>query len=210
MDFEAYLDDLPLLHSWDFGKTWNTGGFQVPHLRKMHEVVTKRFDKPRICEVGAGNSTLTFLHTGAERVVCVAPEHGLHQRIVDAADARGIDRSHLDYRVALSERELPKLAFDEEALFDVALIDGGHGWPNVFVDFCYLNAMLRAGGLLLIDDNQIYAIAELSRLLDQQDGFTHFDTVGKLEFWEKSTDDPFLPGHNLEPYIMEMSKTRPR
>jgi hypothetical protein len=48
-------------------------------------------------------------------------------------------------------------------------------------------------------------VAELGRLLAMQPGFKLVDEVGKLQFWEKQTDEQFLPGHNLEPYIVKMS-----
>ena len=74
--------------------------------------------------------------------------------------------------------------------FDVALIDGGHGWPTVFVDFCYANMMMRSGSVLLLDDIQIYAVGELARLLEQQPGFTLKEEIGKLQVWEKETASP--------------------
>jgi hypothetical protein len=35
MLFEEYLCNIPLLHSWDGGATWNTGGFDRQHLEKL-------------------------------------------------------------------------------------------------------------------------------------------------------------------------------
>jgi len=32
MGFDAFLQNLPLLHSWDRGQTWNTSGFGEEHL----------------------------------------------------------------------------------------------------------------------------------------------------------------------------------
>jgi hypothetical protein len=206
MNFGAYLDDLPLLHSWDGGETWNTGGFRANHLRGIYDAVAQRFDQPRIIETGAGNSTLTFLHLPIKRLVTIAPDRGVFERIIRWCNSHGLDRTKLDYRMRRSEVELPKVAFDERAHFDVALIDGNHGWPTVFVDFCYLNVMLRSGSLILIDDLQIYSVAELSRLLHLQPGFDLVSEVGKLQFWEKQIDDRFLPGIRREPYIVKMSK----
>ena len=88
----------------------------------------------------------------------------------------------------------------------MALIDGGHGWPTVFVDFCYLNLMMRKGALLFLDDTQIYSVAELGRLLELQPGFEIVHDLGKLQVWVKQTGDPFLPEHSREPYILDKSK----
>ena len=69
---------------------------------------------------------------------------------------------------------------------DAGFIDGNHGWPAVFVDFCYLNRMLRPGGLMFIDDVQIFAVAQLVCLLRQQT--PHYELVsveGKMATFRK-------------------------
>lgn len=204
MTFEAYLADLPLLHSWDNGVTWNTGGFMAWQLEELRRVATQ-FDRPRIIETGAGNSTLTFLHCQPARLVSIAPDAELQDRIRTYCVDHGLDTAPLEYLVERSEVALPTLAA-AGARFEVALIDGGHGWPTVFVDFCYLYNMLRKGGVLLLDDTQLHSVAELSRLLAMQPGFTLLGQHDKLQVWRKETDERFLPKHPLEPYIVEMSR----
>jgi len=207
-DFKIYLEDLPLLHSWDGGETWNTGGFNPRHLQVVFDhLVAHAPANPAIVETGAGNSTLTFLHLDPRRLVAIAPAADLRDRILDYCQSHGLDSSGLDFRVDRSELVLPPLAFDG-AVFDVALIDGGHGWPTVFVDFCYMSMMLRRGGILVLDDLQIHSVAELSRLLAEQPEFELAEDLGKLQLWHKTTDRPFLPEHSRQPYIL--SKTRRR
>lgn len=225
MDFNAYLADLPALHSWNLGETWNTGGFNANQLKRVHELVGERFgDRPvRILETGAGNSTITFLHLRPERLVAIAPAADLRDRILDYCTEHQIDTAPLDFRLERSEIELPRIAIGvagattaptPASRFDVVLIDGGHAWPTVFVDFCYANMMMRSGSLLFLDDIQIYAVGELARLLEQQPEFSLKEELGKLQVWEKQTDQRFLPGHLREPYIVAMSKkpgaARPR
>lgn len=210
--FEAYLGDLPRLHTWDLGKTWNTGGFNSRKLKRMHTIVSRHFDgrKIRVIETGAGNSTITFLQLPlVEQVVSIAPDAGLRDRIAAYCSEHGINVAPLDFRVERSEVELPTIALASAngataPGFDVTLIDGGHGWPTVFVDFCYTNVMMRAGALLFLDDLQIYSVTELSRLLAMQPGFTLREEIGKLQVWEKEDNRPFLPEHSREPYILDM------
>ena len=90
--------------------------------------------------------------------------------------------------------------------FDFALIDGAHGWPLVFVDFCYINAMLGAGALLMLDDIQLHSVKELSNLLHEQPGFSLVADLGKSLIFEKTTDDAYLPEWNQQPYIVRMSQ----
>lgn len=208
MTFESYLEDLPLLHSWDNGRTWNTGGFDRAQLRNIHDLALERFGREaRVIETGAGNSTITFLHLEPQRVVTIAPVERLRARILEHCAATGVPTGALDFRLGRSEVVLPEIALaTPRPRFDVALIDGGHGWPTVFVDFCYFHMLLGRGGLLLLDDTQLHSVAELSRLLAQQPSFSLVAEWGKLQVWEKAVDDPFLPEHNGQPYIVEMSR----
>ena len=112
MDFETYLNDLPLLHTWDLGKTWNTGGLQAWQLKRMHKIVSGRFPGPvRILETGAGNSTITFLHLAhLDRLVTIAPAADLRDRVLTYCDTNGINTAGLDFRLERSEIELPGIA----------------------------------------------------------------------------------------------------
>ena len=216
MGFAAFLEDLPLLHTWDLGKTWNTGGFQAWQLKRMHELLTERFSEPvRVLETGAGNSTITFLQVpNLEQLVTIAPSAELRDRILGYCEAHGIGTDAMEYRLERSEIALPSIAFgaggqsppDPGPHFDAVLIDGGHGWPTVFVDFCYANLMMRKGSLLFLDDTQLYSVAEISRLLELQPGFTLREELAKLQIWEKDDNQAFLPEHSREPYIIEQTR----
>lgn len=196
-----YLDDLPLLHSWDGGKTWNTGGFDRETLQSLHPHMTEGAE---ILETGAGNSTIFFLFHKPKRLVSVAPDQGLFDRIHAYCDEHGIDRGRLQTEVECSEWVLPLMAKHER--FDFILIDGCHGWPLVFVDFCYANAMLREGGILAIDDTQIHSVKELGRLLMQQPEFELLAQIEKTALFRKSADVRMLPGWFGQPYIRRQSE----
>jgi hypothetical protein len=92
-----------------------------------------------------------------------------------------------------SERALPLLALDEEARCEVAFIDGNHGWPSVFVDFCYLNMMMERDAVLFLDDVQVYACAQLMLLLREQPEFERVSLVGKMATFRRRTNAQFLP-----------------
>jgi predicted O-methyltransferase YrrM len=214
VDFDTYLENPPLLHTWDDGATWNSGGLSAFYLRALHRVIRDHFGSHplRIIETGAGNSTIMFLYLAPEKLVSVIPADSLRDRIVAYCDESGIDRTALDFRVARSELELPRMVLGtttsgwdapaDRPRFEIALVDGGHGWPTAFVDLCYLNLMLRPGGLLVLDDVRLHSIAEISRLLRKQPGYELRHDFLKLQVWEKTTDEPFLPDHGREPYIV--------
>jgi hypothetical protein len=124
-------------------------------------------------------------------------------------DLGNILTNTLDIRLYRSEIEFPKIALAQKEdidKFDVALLDGGHGWPTVFVDFCYANMILKKGGLLLIDDIQLYSVKELVRLLHEQPEYECVSKIQKIWIWKKTVDAEFLPNEALEPYLMRMAE----
>jgi len=210
--FEAFFADAPLLHYWPNKKQWNKGGFSGPSLRELHTLVIREAgDRPRICETGAGNTTIAMLLARPAELVSIAPCQDLFDRILAYCDSHGISTAALKPRIERSELALPPLADREiaaDTCFDVGIIDGGHGWPTVFVDFCYLHAILRPRGLLLVDDIQLHSVAELARFLQEDPGFELVTTLagGKALVFRKLRDQRFLPDFGGQPYIQRMSR----
>jgi predicted O-methyltransferase YrrM len=207
LDFEAYLTQIPDLHSWDDGKTWSRGGFGPTHLRALHDLaVLSGGQQAVILETGAGNSTLSFLFARPKKLIAIAPDAALFNRVRVFCADHGINTSGLDALVERSELILPKLA-DSHLQVDLALIDGGHGWPTVFVDFCFIYAMLRKDGILIIDDLNLHSVKELGRLLAADDArFIIEKPIGKALAFRKLKDERFLPDWDGQPYLARLSK----
>ncbi len=86
---------------------------------------------------------------------------------------------------------------------DLALIDGGHGWPTVFVDFCYTNMMLRKDGIMIVDDILAFPCMQLFLLLKHQPGWKLEKIVSsKTAFFRKTADGRLLPDFGGQPYIL--------
>jgi hypothetical protein len=202
---EEFLTNIPLLHSWDRGVTWNAGGFSRRELEVLVNLVEKGFNKaPLVLETGAGNSTIAFLAAGARALVSIAPEVELFDRIRSYCSAQGIDTHPLEQHIAFSEDVLPSIATrldGEGAKADIALIDGGHGWPTVFVDFCYLFRSLNRGGYLIVDDIHIYSIKELARFLMEDPNLQAIEILPKTIVFKKLTDRRYLPDFGGQPYV---------
>ncbi len=198
---QALLQDLPALHHWG-------GGPQIGGLdRRIGRRVVDELEplaEATVMETGAGASTLLFLTLAPRVVTAIAPDDGLRTRILDEAARRGLDTSPLRFIVDRSEWALPGLAAAGERI-DVALIDGNHGWPAVFVDFCYFNVMLRAGGTLFLDDVQLHSVGQLFLLLRQQPGFRFVALEGKFATFRKEGDEPFLPEWIGQPFVASNS-----
>jgi predicted O-methyltransferase YrrM len=64
----------------------------------------------------------------------------------------------IEYHAEESQTVLPQFLRDGRG-FDLAFIDGNHRFDAVFVDLVYLGRLVRPGGLLVMDDYQLPAVA---------------------------------------------------
>lgn len=213
LTLDQFAADIPKFHFW--GDTWSVGGFSAKALRELHDlgrsVGRAANGGARIVETGAGASTIAFLLSGADEVFSIAPDAALFDRIRAYCGDQGLPDTALRPMVERSETRLPRLLGElrtRQAQMDLALIDGGHGWPTVFVDFCYVNAMLRQGGLLVLDDIQLHSVKELARLLLHSADYRLQGQVGgaKTRVFVKLTEQPFLGDFATQPYIVDRTR----
>jgi predicted O-methyltransferase YrrM len=203
---EAILKDRPFLHRDRDGNPKDGGLNRQMGERFIAELSV--LDRPRIAETGTGLSTLVFLALDPEVVISISPAPELHERTRAEARARGIDLAALRFVDDRSETALPLLALVDGVEIDAGFIDGNHGWPAVFVDFCYLNRMLRPGGFMFIDDIQLYAVAQLVCLLREQRPHYEFVSIdSKMATFRKGLDLPYLPDWRMEPFIVSNTAT---
>ncbi|MFN2464899.1 MAG: class I SAM-dependent methyltransferase [Candidatus Dormibacteria bacterium] len=139
------------------------------HLREDVLAFIEASVKPgdRTLETGEGYSTVVFAAQGA-RHTCVSPNGPALEKIKNFCAAHGISTEHLDFALQDSEEFLPTLT---DSTLDLALIDGGHGFPTPMVDWRYIAPHLRVGGLLVIDDTQLGPVRLLRDFLSAEEGW---------------------------------------
>jgi predicted O-methyltransferase YrrM len=64
----------------------------------------------------------------------------------------------VEYHAEESQIVLPRF-LSEGRSFDLAFVDGNHRFDGVFLDLIYLGRLVRAGGILFVDDYQLPAVA---------------------------------------------------
>lgn len=113
-------------------------------------------------ETGAGVSTLLFAlcHT---HHTAVAPDPALMERITRYCAVHGLASDRLTLLAGPSETILP--ALPPGPPLDLVLIDGRHGFPAPFIDWYYTEPRLKIGGLLVVDDIQLWTGAVLRDFL---------------------------------------------
>ena len=70
----------------------------------------------------------------------------------------GITRM-VEHHAQASEIALPRF-LEESRSFDLAFVDGNHRFDGVFLDLVFLGRLVRAGGVLFLDDYQLPAVAK--------------------------------------------------
>ena len=207
---EDYLCDLPLLHTWDGGQTWNSGGFTSTELRRLHAFLCDALPPhPVVVETGAGNTTITlaFLPPGHHFVIC--PDEAVIDRVLRFCEGAGLTTNHLDIRIGFSEWLLPTLAARTQEggpPVHFGLIDGGHNWPTVFIDFFYINYMMCEGAYLMIDDLQLHSVKELGRFVNEQPEFELALNLGKSIVFRKVSAARQLGEWTDSPYILRLTE----
>ncbi len=135
MDLKQLIANPPKLHSSGDRLTawWRLSD---KDLQFLDDRLTQNM---KTIETGAGLSTILFALKGTNHI-CIAPDEELCKRIREYCDQQSISHSNITFLAEKSEYALPRL---EGSDFELALIDGRHGFPTPFIDWFYLSNLLE-------------------------------------------------------------------
>ena len=153
-------------------------------------------------ETGAGASTVVFAMKGALHTAVVPAAHEV-ERIRAWCAAHDVATDRVTFRVAGSETVLPRL---EPTPLDLVLIDGGHAFPTPFIDWYYTAARLRIGGLLLVDDVNLWTGRVLRDFLAAEPTWTlRQEFAARSVLFEKVGEPPVQTEWTEQPYVVRRS-----
>jgi Methyltransferase domain len=112
-------------------------------------------------ETGAGVSTVVFAMKGTDHT-CIVPDEEQVNRIRLYCNDNCISPANINFIIDRSEHALPRM---DNRNYDLALIDGRHGFPTPFIDWFYMADLLKIGGILIIDDLHIWTCELLTQFL---------------------------------------------
>ncbi len=136
-------------------------------------------------ETGCGYSSVVFAACGSRHTV-ISPIGQEHQRVQDWCRDEDIDTSEMQFVANASEAILPSM----EGPLDLVLVDGDHAFPLPILDWYFTARRLRVGGLLILDDVQLRAVALLCDFLDQEAGrWRHENTIDVAAVFTKLSED---------------------
>ena len=194
MTLEELLADPPRVHDWIPGQLIASGlpreAFQYIH--------DHTGPASRTLETGAGISTMVFALRRA-RHTCVAPDPDEIDRLRRYAAERGIAVDSIDFQVQRSDQFFHAREVGE---LDLVLVDGCHGFPSPFLDWFYTAAKLRVGGILVVDDVQIWTGAVLRDFLAAEPEWRLIAPhSAKTAIFEKVADYVPWKEWNAQPYV---------
>jgi hypothetical protein len=169
IQLDDLINDLPRVHSLG-GDDEAVAALRLAS-NELEYLWTQVRPGMKTLETGAGLSTVIFALRGAEHT-CIAPGSDEIRRIREYCVERGISLDSVTFVEEYSEFALPSL---QRTGFELALIDGRHGFPAPFIDWFYITERLADRGVIIIDDLHIwccellkrYVVAEGWRLLHE-------------------------------------------
>ncbi|MEO6457352.1 MAG: class I SAM-dependent methyltransferase [Chloroflexia bacterium] len=198
MNLQELLENPPEVHMLPDGEP-NPVGLAGEVLKFLFSTLV---EEATTLETGAGLSTIAFAMRGCNHT-CIAP----FQYEVDGIKAfclqHSISTEKVNFIVERSENVLPGLTCPP---LDLALIDGSHGFPVQFLDWFYMAPLLKIGGLLILDDTQLWTGHVLKQFLQ-----TEPEWKFEREFYAKTAVFTRLQdGSNLkdwydQPYVVRHS-----
>jgi hypothetical protein len=152
-------------------------------------------------ETGAGVSTVLFAARGC-RHTTIVPDRDQVGRIQSFCRDYGVSLDSVRFVVAASQDALPSYDGDQ---VDLALIDGSHSFPVAFFDLFYIIRKVKAGGILIIDNTNIWSGHVIKKfLLHESEWSLEKDFPISVAFRKLSEHDLDKDWIN-QPYVLNAS-----
>ena len=157
----------------------------------------------RTLETGSGISTIVFANKGA-RHTCIAPDAEQVALIQRYCAQHAIATQELEFILETSEDALPRLP--QQEVYDLALIDGRHGFPNPIIDWYYIARVLKIGGLLVIDDLHILTCELLVNFLRAEPDWAIVEETERVAILRKQGNSTLSNEWKKQPYVRNRSR----
>jgi hypothetical protein len=172
-----------------------------------HFIFDSLSPEARTLETGAGISTLVFALRGAKHTA-ITPNRNEIDAIAAYAARKGIDLSRVTFVAEASEHYLPRV---DAADLDLVLIDGKHAFPWPVIDWFFTVDHVREGGLLLLDDVQLYSVRMLCDFMQEDPAWSlRRRLTSETYAFEKLTGNVLDVAWHMQPYVWKRSQSSGR
>lgn len=156
-EWQALVAMKPGIHAWPPGQL---SFFSLPN-DVLGYIASLTNENTCSLETGLGASTIVFAASRG-RHVCITPATDEIERLTEFFHSNGVACDQVAFEPDYSESALPRMTLPP---LDVVLIDGRHGFPAPMVDWFYTAKHLKVGGILLVDDIDLWPVQMLVEYL---------------------------------------------
>jgi len=154
-------------------------------------------------ETGLGFSTLCLANAGCHHTAMfLDPAEEAPLRAW--ADEHGIDLTGVRFVVGPSDVSLRGLPDDPVDLF---FIDGGHGYPVPQLDWFYGASRLPEGGVLVLDDLQLWGPRQLDQFLGLDPRWERLASAFKWSGFRRLGSGPVAEEFDTQTFLPELSRS---
>jgi hypothetical protein len=199
MDLEKLLNDNPKFHTTGAGEAVSYG--LAPEV--LSYIAEKVTPESKTLETGSGLSTVLFASLSSQHI-CITPDQAEADRIVAYCKRNDIRLDKVKFVVERSETAVPKVEVNG---FDLVLIDGNHAFPAPFIDYYYAADKMKVGGVLIVDDTQLWTgkiLRDFLRLEPEWRLDREFS--GRTACFIKTREGSHLKWWGAQPYVKKHSR----
>jgi len=160
-------------------------------------------------ETGTGRTTLLLSHLSRDHTVFTKQDRGDGDSLDRVRASSLFAPDAVQFVEGPTQVTVPRYAFTER--FDFAMLDGPHGFPFPYVEYCYIYPHITSEGLLVVDDVQIPTIRVMVDILRQDPMWRLLEVVGQTAFLQRTdapTVDPLDDGWWLQGYNRRKRRLR--
>lgn len=178
---------------------WHQAGTLDPVVLEAIIRYCSRLKITNSIETGSGKSTLLFSHLSPNHKVFA--KDGGNGSVTKVKESSLLNRASVEFIEGPTQLTLPNYHFD--CSFQIALIDGPHGYPFPDIEYYYIYQRLESGSLLILDDIDIPSIHNMFDVIKADEMFTLVEVVNTAAFFirtEAAMFDPLEDGWWLQNY----------
>lgn len=139
-------------------------------------------------ETGSGKTTMLFTHLSKNHTV-FALDNQNSVGVVKSSLLINEDSFH--WINGPTQKTLPVFEFDRK--YQVAYLDGPHGYPFPDLEYYYIYPHIAKDGLLIVDDILIPTIHNLYKFIKQDEMFEEMEVIDTTAFFRRTDAETFDP-----------------
>jgi len=139
-------------------------------------------------ETGSGKTTLLFTHLSKNHTVFALD---IENSVNVVKSSKLLNIASYNWINGPTQKTLPQYNFTKK--YQVAYLDGPHGFPFPEIEYYYIYPHIEKGGLLIVDDILIPTIYNLYKFIKADAMFKELEVIDTTAFFQRTNEDTFDP-----------------